>query len=832
MIIRILLLTLVIFSTLAVLYFNNYLNMIFPEKKSTITKTKEITEQETVNYVVENFEFPPDIEEVLNTYENIINKIEDTIENSAPEGEPSDEPSTEKTEDEKRKELEEKMDSVIEDTFEDVSNFFEKEWPRILSGGFALLELYSTLDTIGDAKEIFKKRFSKSLNDGVKKRSKFNASKNNFKNKMAKNFEKLKDSVKQSKAAGNTKAVARALSDIQSGVTDFVRTSLNTASRMPTKGVTRATKAIIENFPRLAGAIGGAVDVGAKAGKLAAKLTGPLSKVLNNALGSIGSIGSKMSKASKSLKLGKAVPFIGIAFAIGGGAFCFAEANSAGDLENEYKDDPESVKGQNIGCGIELAVDLLLESLELLGFFASASIGGPIGIAIAVIIAVFQLISMAFDMFDDCGYDRPLSTNKELEDLRIDFLYSFMKELEDMLVKATDDLYNNFVVKALEECNNLIKYNVDSSRESDEFYKILKDDYDCEKDEWGEKDLVKDGNAVDITTAYYDIIEKVKANLASTTPEYDYMSKEEFENILENEDKQREILGTSLYDILGYDLKTFISNSIRDFITTMKYPKPQEFREGNAFESYLTKNDYDKFNKYKLDYYAICDLIPNPIDPAKIYQEQREAAERKRRYVYLNKTILETTIIMQETQDQQILALDRISEFTGLAATLFTDILTEIDSQKTYIYEFRKQFEDNQKAKEAIENLYSNQLQDIFSNITIYNIDNIDINTLLSSLDLDEESKNDIILSFEEIKQEKTEMKEFMVSQLIDFIKMRQIINKELEEAGKKTKTNTKIITYEEIDKQLEQYKQYSFYGFVALICTYLAYETYNIIKK
>ena len=400
-----------------------------------------------------------------------------------------------------------------------------------------------------------------------------------LKNSVSNKISKISSKLKPANFFKNSKNISKTTKNISNKIGEKLSKSFTKAINNNISKTNRAMKAFDPSITKSVSQIDIAADV-IKKGNLnnfanqindarnsvkavrstidTAEITAEIAQTTKTAVKSSKAAAKAATKSAKAMT--KALKAIGPAFIIGGAAMCFCEANSVGELEYEYKDDSDAVRDANIACGIELAIDIALEALEALAAVALFAALGPIGAVIAVIIAAFQLITALFDMFDECGYERLLSTDKELLELRNNIIYGFMSNIQEV-IDNSKDIYNNFKKSIIETCNM----------------------------------------SIDQSNQYTDVKQP-------------HLTIEQFEEFLNNSNNKIKILGSTLYSYLGYDLKTYLNNIIDEQIRTMKFPKPIEFNKtSDGFEYNMKPEDFEKFLQYQSEYYIICDLVPNPI---------------------------------------------------------------------------------------------------------------------------------------------------------------------------------------------------------------------------
>lgn len=400
----------------------------------------------------------------------------------------------------------------------------------------------------------------------------------------------IADDLAQGLKKGTTRTVAKLMRKANESI-NIIKSSTKAATKAATKSTTKAISTAVSE----------------SASSVASKVSSKLAKAAAKA------------SAKTVTNVGQAIPFVGMGFAIAGGAMCFAAANNAtpdGILSNEYADDPEAVTGANIACGLELALDIALESLELMAQFGAIlalCAAGPIGMIVAAIVALIQIFTAVLDAVDPCGYNRPIEDDKKLAELKYQVLLEAYQQINIVIEEQKGEIRKT-IISSIHE--SFLEYELSTSLE-------------------------------------------------------------ETEQLITNDNLAIEKFGTTFKELYGgVSFDDLLDEQMDTLITDVKYPRPVEFM-GNKFFQNLTDEDFIKYTEYMNEYFIKCNLVWNNIS----IEDRRNAAIRKNNLnrqrefsSIINLNVANKNLEIQESN------IDNLSRIGGTLNSL-TNILEQVDEE-------------------------------------------------------------------------------------------------------------------------------------------------------
>lgn len=436
-----------------------------------------------------------------------------------------------------------------------------------------------------------------------------------------------------------------------------------------------------------------------------------------------GTVGGKAAGAASALmKIGKkALPLAGFAFAAGGAALCFASANAEdGFLENEYKDDPDAVKGANIACGIELAIDIITESMELLVLVYAMKFAflGPIALGIAILVAAISITGIILDVEDPCGYNRPMEKDETLEEFKKSILASFFTAVIDQIAEVKDTIKN-----------------------------------------------------------------AIKAVIKEQLNEYGFnFSDDDMTKLVSDKEFQKKKFGKSFEEIFGVTFDEMVDEQIATIIEDMKYTKPYEFSGKDA--SLFKDSDLDKYNSYLNEYYDKCNLIPNPLslEQRRAYSEARKLRSKQR--LFIATLQLENARKLDEISQMQLEQAKGLEQTAAALLNILKDVKDATDAyregNRKKLNLIKQKVDNYEVMKEMIDEVTSNEIVNLIekqSDILLENPD-YDLTIILEPFELTQEEKDEIIQNIRDVTEYKREFRKEVQNDIEFFIELNNAVKK------------------------------------------------------
>ena len=769
---------------------------------------------DSVVYNIEDFTFSEEIEKKLDEYEEIIDREDEIIdqndEETQDEETQDEETQDEETQDEETQDEDILLSPLLDTKLDEITKFFEENYMTIIeytlvavegldiiSSIDELIDDYYDIDNVQRKKQgLPERKRPKGLLKGKFKNNKFNKMLESITTNLNENIgisaklqrithitkkitaslAKISTKLKTSKLAqvadaanagvkrgiqagseglkASAKIMAQVLEELSKLSGKIIGTTLEVTINITATTVQKIAKlASSSKFAGKAKGVGKMADgLGTALGKVSGQLASGATKGAGKIAGLIGDVGGTIAKGISKLPLGP------IAM-IGGAALCFAAANSSeGALANEYADNEDAVIGANIACGIELALDLIVEAVKYAASAAGASAAmGTASMALgvfAIAFVAFQLATMIVDMVDPCGYNRPIFNNQMLDEFQTSYIYNMMKSINDTIESKAPEIRSNLV---------------------------------------------------------NEIIKVINENIEDETK---HVTNERMNEIINSEFLQRKYMnGKTIKDVLGLTLDEYIVNQIRNTILLEKYPKPEEFLKGNSMMGKFKDEDLVDYLNFVDEYYETCDLVENPVS----IEEMREAYFYRQKQLYGNYIFANIISVsaqnMEATQTQQLDALQRMQDFTDTLSSITRLIFKQLDAYNNVVKEYnRKKFQNTNEVQEKMFEYYIDNIINVLSH-SPYNKDiNSIINNIITKFDLSDEDATEIITLIQMISNEKREQRKFVIEEIRNIIYTRKAIKQAIRNKKLQKEKNAKqsIIAFGGITLAYVGYETYN----------------------